>query len=256
MRAIYSLIGTLALVGTAHAAELRGSPEELKDYLHPAKQWVTLYAEAEEKAFTDNAIVSVVVTTKEKTLASSMEKNSQLRQSLIANLVQTGIAPSAINNAKFASSPQYGWFGKKPSSYEVVNRVVIKIDTEKQLKAIATQVDGHDEISLLSTEFEHSKADEFTQSVKAKALDKVLAQKAVYEQKLGVKLVAVNFRESSIRPMATAAAYGTEQLQMRMADNELSSAPMLKKAGEAEPHNSFDEIKYTANMSVDFEVNR
>ena len=255
MRYLYTLFSTLGLLAFScaiQAAELRGSPDELRNYLHPKKPVVTLYAEAEEKAFTDRAVVSLVVTTEEKTLSGSLEKNHQLRQGLIAELVAAGISASEINNAKFSSSPQYGWVGKKPSAYEVVNRVVIKIDSEQQLKAIATQVDAHSEFALSSTVFEHSKEQAFKQAVKEKALDKVLQQKVAYEQKLGLKLVAVHFREGEVRPMATLAAV-SPKLMSRRAEVEQDAEAYISASQEA-PATSFDEVKYRASMMVDFEV--
>jgi len=41
--------------------ELKGSPNDLRQFLYPSEKIVTLRAEAEKKAYSDKAIISLVI---------------------------------------------------------------------------------------------------------------------------------------------------------------------------------------------------
>jgi uncharacterized protein YggE len=172
----FLLMACLPLLSVAEP-ELRGSPNELRQFLQPQEKIVTIYGEAEKKAYTDVAIVSLVVTTEENRLSDSLAIYSRLRESVASKLSVAGIASVNINSSKFSTSPQYGWFGKKPSSYKVINRMAIKISDAKHLQAIAAVTDANPEIELSDITFEHSEEEAFKQGAKQKALDDVLEQK-------------------------------------------------------------------------------
>lgn len=253
MKRALTLLAVLAFSPTYALAqtELKGSPESLRDFLHPQENRVTLSAQAEERAYSDEAIVSVVVTTEAKTLQASITANSDLRESMTKRLIQAGIDAGSINNSKFSSSPQYGWFGKEPDSYEVVNRVAININDEEKLKTIAGIVDQHPEISLAGTEFKHSLKDQFMAQVKQQALDKVMVQKKLYEASLGVTLVPVNFRDHNIHSRPTR---GASQLEEIVVTAQLVSKSRDSYRERAPAPASFDEINYSAELSVEFKV--
>lgn len=236
--------------------ELKGSPEELRNFLHPRENIISLSASAEETAYSDEATLSLVVTTEEKALAQSIEKNAALRDSIRATLLKSGIKVEDINNSKFSSSPQYGWFGKKPSSFEVVNRVAIKITTEEQLKTVAKLADEHEEIILGGTEFKHSAKEEFEKKVKEEALNKILAEQKVYESKLGVKLTPVAFYDQPIQFAATRGAFEIEEVvvQRRQKSNDSYAAEAFASSPVSQQAISFDEVTYRANIRVEFKV--
>ncbi len=240
----------------AHVAvgqtELKGSPEELRNFLHPRENIVTLSAEAEKTAYSDEAIVSLVVTTKSKQLAEALQQNGELRASVRKTLTGVGVKSDNINNSKFSNSPQYSWFGKKPSSFEVVNRMAVKIDSENQLKVMAEIADQHEEIELSSTEFKHSQKDEFMQQVKQEALDKIDKQKQMYESQLNVNLVPIRFRDQPIHFKATR---GAVMLEEAVVSSRAASAQSLQQSPAPEPvGTTFDEVEYRANISVDYKV--
>lgn len=158
--------------------ELKGSPDELRGFLHPADRVVTISGHAEEKAYSDKAIVSLVITTEEKLLSKAISINGNLRDKITRSLVSSGIQPDLIKSSKFSSSPQYGWFGSKPSSYKVVNRMAISISDAGHLKEIAAVGDQYEEVELSDTAFEHTMKDEYSEKVKAQALEKIKSQKA------------------------------------------------------------------------------
>lgn len=234
--------------------ELKGSPEELRNFLHPVENIVTLTAEAEEVAYSDQAIVSLVVKTEHDELAVAIEKNAQLRGDIRAALLDAGIHNKYINNSKFSSSPQYGWFGKEPDSYEVINRMAITLNQEQQLKTVASLVDKDDAVSLASTEFKHSQKDDYLAKVKEQALSKVMLQKSVYEDSLNVTLVPINFRDQRVNYAATRGAVALEEVVVTSLVSKAASSREADYAGSKPAATSFDETKYTANIAVDFKV--
>jgi hypothetical protein len=134
-----------------------------------------------------------------------------------------------------------------------MNRIAIEINAENQLQIIAEIADQHDEVKLSGTTFKHSKKEEFNQKVKQKALDKVLAKKAYYEQALGIKLTPISFNESNVHFQATAGANVLGRAMMDEVQQDLNYAS--KRAAPIKPtSNSFDEVKYHGNIAVQFKV--
>jgi len=86
--------------------ELKGSPNELRHFLHPNDKIVTLSAEAEEKAYSDRAIISLVITSEDKLLSTSISNNIAIRESISQQLVSSGLNPDYIKSSKFSTSPQ------------------------------------------------------------------------------------------------------------------------------------------------------
>jgi uncharacterized protein len=248
--AAFTLLSTQAL----SAPELKGTPQELRGFLHPADKVVTITGQAEEKAYSDVAIVSLVVTTEDKLLSNAISQNTSLRAKITQSLLASGVNKNSIKSSKFSSSPQYGWFGKKPTSFKIVNRMAISITDEAHLKEIAVISDQFEEVDLSDTEFEHSAKDEYNQKVKAKALDKVLKQKAFYEKTLGLKLTAISIRDSNIHQMATRGARVLESVVVSRRLDESDSYSSIAKFKEQAPSTSFDEIKYQADITVDFKI--
>lgn len=236
--------------------ELKGNPDDLRKFLHPKDKVVSIFAESEETAYSDKAIISLVITTEDKLLSQSLSKNSALREQITKQLVKSGIEQESIKSSKFSTSPQYGWFGKKPSSYKVVNRMAISILEESQLQEIAVVADENSEVELSDTAFEHTKKEEIENKVKEKALSKVMKQKEFYEESLGIKLIPVGFRKGSQGHTATRGAMVLEEIvvtaQKRSSSLRDSSARITAYDSGAE--SSFDEVQYEAGIYVDFKI--
>lgn len=236
--------------------ELKGSPNELRHFLHPSDKIVTLSAEAEEKAYSDRAIISLVITSEDKQLSVSISNNIAIRESISQQLVTAGINPEHIKSSKFSTSPQYGWFGKKPDSYKVVNRMAVTITEESQLKSIAGVADSKEEIELSDIAFEHSKKDALKNQVKKLALDKVMKQKTLYENSLGVTLTPVSFRDNRLWIKGTQGAQMLEEVVMTASKRSRSysdnSVSHIQAQAPRSVGSSFDEIVYTAEIFVDF----
>lgn len=235
--------------------ELKGAPEELRQFLHPQEKTMSVSASAEKTAYTDLAIVSVVVKTEEKLLSNAIAKNSELRERLTMSLVAQGLDKTKIKSSEFSSSPQYGWFGDKPKSYSVVNRMAIRIEDGKSLEAISKLADQYQEVDIGSTMFKHSKEDELSLAVKQHAMEKILKQKAFYEQTLSVDLIAVNVYENWAKQDGTAGAENIERIVVT--GNRVRSDSFRESyQSKAPAPQSFDEIVYSAKLTVEFEVQR
>ncbi len=236
--------------------ELKGHPDELRQFIYPKGKIVSLYAHAEEKAYSDKAIISLVISTDDKTLAQSLAMNNQLRQGISKKLVAAGIGQEHIKSSKFSTSPEYGWFSKKPKSYKVINRMAITITEEAQLQTIAAIADRNENIALSDTAFEHSKKHELEQQVKEKALDNVMQQNDYYEKSLNVTLTPVGFRQSNTGLRATRGAMAVEKAMYSARDKSLRLEDASSSMPQPAPtsNTSFDEVVYQAGMYVDFKI--
>jgi uncharacterized protein YggE len=247
---------SISSVGVAANPELKGNPDDLRQFLYPSDKIVSIYANAEEKAYSDKATISLVIATNDKNLSASLSKNSKLRESITKQLVDSGINQDNIKNSKFSTSPQYGWIGRKPKSYKVVNRMAVSITEESQLQAIAAVADSNDEIELSDTAFEHTKKNEFENMVKKQALAKVMNQKEFYEKNLGIKLTPVGFRNSNVGHRATRGAMVLEEVIVtaQRKSHSLRETPMSADAFDTNAEPSFDEVLYEAGIYVDFKI--
>lgn len=232
--------------------ELKGHPDDLKSFIHPDKKIVTIRMTEKEKAYSDKAIVSLVITTEKKNLAGALQLNSDLRVKVTEVLTSSGLKPENIKTSKFSTSPQFGWFSDKPKSYQVVNRMAISITDEKQLNTIAKLSDENKEIALSGTEFEHTLKSEVEQKLKNKTLAKIMAQKAFYETQLGLKLKAVSFSDTDVVQSGTK---GARDLERRVV---ITGSRVKRDSYESEQpiavKQTFDEVEYSLTIAVQFEV--
>lgn len=247
-RSVSGLLGLLfLLLAPAHAEpELRGKADELKLFLQSGSRTVTLEDEATEKAYSDQALVTLAVTTESKSLAAALEANQSLRSAVMAALVQDGIAAENIRSSEFSTSPEYGWFGSKPSSYKVVNTLVVRVIDERQFQVVAGMADRYKEVQLSDTEFEHSGKEKSLERVRKAALEKVMSAKRFYENELGLRLKPVAF---STQGSGDGRARFEEVVvtARKVQDVPLAVASFDLPEG-------FDEIEYRARVSVTFEV--
>lgn len=230
--------------------ELKGSPEDLRKFLHPQAQLITLQDKAEKTAYSDKAIIHLVVTTEAKTMSESLVLNNNVREKVARDLIAAGISSKEIKNAKFTSTPQYGLFSKKPAVYKVVNRISISIFEEKDLRNVAQVADSYDEVELAKTEFEHTQKDLFEQQVKEDVLRKIDNQKQYYEKSLGVQLIPVSFRDTRFQQRPTMGAIAVEEVIVTGLRESISSK--YDSTEKAEP--SFDEVIYQAELAVDYQI--
>ena len=247
-----------SLAGYSHSslaqAQLSGTPEELREFLHPRPNTVNINGEGELTAYKDTAKVSLMVTSDERSLSQAMEVNQALRLELVQEFVAAGIPQEDINNSKFSSSPQFGLFGRNPNSFEVSARMEIQVTSEEHLQLLAATADEHEEVNFESTAFEHSEEDDFENQVREIALQDVMAQKAYYESSLGLELKAINFFYGGIRQMARAMPRTMMTPELAMDSNNRPAASSLAVSSAPPVAPTFDEVEYQTNINVVFEI--
>lgn len=247
-----------SLTGFSHSslaqAQLSGTPDELREFLHPRPNTVNINGEGELTAYKDIAKISLMVTSEERSLSEAMEVNQALRLELIQQFVAAGIPADDINNSKFSSSPQFGLFGRNPNSFEVSARMEIEVNSEEHLQLLAAAADEHDEVKFESTEFEHSDEDAFEDQVREMALQDVMAQKTYYESSLGLELKAVNFFYGGIRQMSRAMPRAAMAQEMAMDAGGRGTASSLAVSAAPAVAPTFDEVEYQTNITVVFEI--
>ncbi len=252
-KALTTLI-LISLSSSLYAApQLTGNPDELSYYLLDQRKIVTINGSATEEVEADTAIVAITVRTKEAKLNDALQENEKARKAIKDNLQQAGIAADKIKASKFSSSPNYGWFGEKPSSYEISNEVKISINSEEQLRAVAKIVDGQKDVLMGGAEFKDSQKEGNEQKVLQKALASVQAKQKTYEQSLGIVLIPVRVMDQNIyvqqlqqiRPQTR----GYEKRSDGVTSMVMSEAPDAQEASA-----DFGAITYSANVAVEFVV--
>lgn len=234
--------------------EIKGTPDEVRQIVYPHPTLVSLQGHAEEKAYADKAVVSLVVTTEEEKMAEAIARNTQIRADIKANLLQAGINSEDINTSKFSTTPEYGWFGKEPDQYKVINRIKIGVFSEKHLKIVAELADAHDEVGFAGAAYEHTEKEQFKQKVKKLALADVIRQKTFYEKSLGVKLIPHSFSDVRIAHRATRGAMLMGQMSMNVAAKREGIEVADSFAPQTKTPSSFDELTYEANVSVQYKI--
>ncbi len=232
-------------------AEIKGTASEVREIVHPLPNTTSISGYAEEISYSDKAIVSLSFTTGHEKLSTAIETNKVLREKVISQILESGIAREEIHSAKFSSTPQTGWFGKKVESYEVVNKLDVGIYTEEQLTKLASISDAYKEIDITNTTFKHTKEDSYKSMVKQKALDKVNEEKKLYESSLGVTLVPVGIGRINVTDRPVNSMYLEQD---RLKKSRISSYSTSMDMGAVSQESSFGEIKYEANASVTFRV--
>jgi hypothetical protein len=97
---------------------------------------------------------------------------------------------------------------------------------------------------------EHTAKENFQDKVRARALNKALAQKAVFQERLGVTLVPIGFNEQMLLP------YKTRDFEMEGFAANSRSRESDKSDGvlAAPPQQTFDKITYRAAIYVTFSI--
>ena len=254
---IFSLLAIIFAATVHSAPELKGNPDELKRFLYPDSTRVTITETAKEKAYSDKAIINLVIETEEDKMSDAIRKNTELRLKVSKLLTEAEISPDNIKTSKFSTSPQFGWFGDEPDSYQIINRMAVSIFREKHFYLLASFSDSYKEISLSTKEFEHTQKEKFEASVKKKALEKVMAQKAFYETQLGLVLKPVAFRDFDVVQSGTRSARDLETKIVvtgsRIKRSRAKSSSYAEEVQASVPQ-TFDEVEYKATISVEFEV--
>jgi uncharacterized protein YggE len=243
-------------MAAAAEPELKGTPAELQRFLRTSSHSVTLVGHAKRTVQADVGHVTVLVHSQARELAAAMTAAGQRREAFIRSIQRGGIDAKAIRAAKFASSPQFSWFGKTPSSYDISNEITVDVADERQMIAVASAAAESADSSVGAIAFEYSKQDELQEDVRRAAFDDALAKKSFYEQRLGATLKPTSFEFSDMSAHATAASAEFEDVVVSGARRNALAMPAQTSLPSMAPPPppSFGEREYEVSASVSFEI--
>ncbi|MDH4275520.1 MAG: SIMPL domain-containing protein, partial [Gammaproteobacteria bacterium] len=235
--------------GAVAAPELKGDPDELARYLVDDKKTVTLYGFGEERIYANHAIVSLVVKTKESKLLQALEQNTAIRNHIRNKLLAKGITADNIQSSRYSSTPVYSSFKDKPTSYEISNEVKITIVKEEEMLAVADIVDNLEQVYFARTEAKDTLKRDSQDKALDKALKNVLAKKRLYEEALGVTLVALKVNDQGVAQDGVNVAGAGK---FSAANDSVSSMTVTDSGKTSNAAGRFGEINYQSNIGVTY----
>lgn len=255
MRYLIFVCVVILIVGSVAFGEpeLKGTPSELTAYLRSLPRSIMLTGESKVEVQADKAIVEISIKTENSSLEACLKSNQTLRAGITAKLTEVGIPADKIAAEKFSSTPRYGFFGGKPSKYEVRNLVKITVTDEKDFQQIAKIVDQYQEVEYSGLNFKHSKEKELKKQATEQAFDDMMKKKAEYESKLGVTLTPRSFSEQTLFPQEQVFRDKSYYAGSAMMKAEIRSAAPQQAATE-ETASPFGELTFAANVSGEFEL--
>lgn len=149
--------------------EVKGKPNELIKYLKANENTVTISAQATHEVEADQAVALISIITENGLLKKALEQNLELRKKIINKLTKDGISSKKITGTKFSSTPQYGFFEKKPSNYKVENVMKIIVSSEIEFQYVASIIDSYDEVFYRELQYDHGDTENYRLAVLNKA---------------------------------------------------------------------------------------
>jgi len=247
---------TVAFIANAQP-ELKGTANDLAQYLNNVPRTVAVTGEAELKKTADRALLFLRVVTENKSLQEASRVNQEIRSKMLRTLAERGMPADRVQASKFSSTPKYGMFGEKAKSYRVENVIKIAANDEKEFQAVAGLVDALPEVRYDGIEFEHSNKEEMKQKALEQAIDKATEKKRLYETKLGVKLTPKGFAEANAGVLAMAEArkvYGSVSYRAKSEGVTSLPGPVGDPGDGGAMPNSFAELVYKAQVTVEYAV--
>ena len=263
MKTSKTFVAVAALASALNAnaeTELKGNPVELVSYLSGLPQIVSIVGESEVKVPADKAEVTLKVTTDSKSLVEALRLNQEARGKLAAFLKENGLGSNQIQGAKFSSTQKYGVFSEKAKSHRVDNFLKILVRDEKEFQAVGTAVDKWSEVQFLGIDVQHSNKESLKAKAQASALAKAGESRKIYEENLGVKLVAKRFQETSTSPFSNdQQSYYGFRYRPSASLQKTTHIPGLRGGADpsepgGEAGSPFGELTFTARVVVDYAV--
>ena len=112
---LFLLVGSRAFA----EPELKGTAPELAQYLAGVPKTVRIFGEGEVRSPADRAIVSLKVTTENRSRQEALQANQDLRGKILSHLKKQGVPAERVHASKFSSTPKFGLFSEKAKSYRV-----------------------------------------------------------------------------------------------------------------------------------------
>ncbi|MEM7364183.1 MAG: SIMPL domain-containing protein [Pseudomonadota bacterium] len=234
------------------APQISGTPDEVRAYVKPSPRSVVIQGQAERYSHSDRAHVTLAVVTREKTLTEALERNAEIRSDLVQAALNQGIPQDHINNTQFSTSPQYGWFGKRPTQFEVVNRVKVTASNERQLIFLAGVSDADEAVSVSDIAFEDSRKKLIESEVRLAAMADAKEKGYATAAALGLKVQPVSFGLHEAMPRPRFHAIRGEIIEEVVVTASNIRGPKVADMTPAPV--SFDERKYEATVTVEFQI--
>jgi len=226
------------------APELKGTPEELTRYLSGLPKTVNLVGEAKLEIQAQSGIITVGIKTEHAQLQTALQKNQALRTDIIAKLTASAIPEENIKGSKFSSTPEYGFFGKKPNNYVVDNVLKITVESETQMQHVAQIVDNRADVFYQGMELKEQDKEKIKTRLLQMALANAKHRQKIYEAELNVLLTPIVFHENiMVHPMPMPA----KQLRMMSSEN---SAQDSSTGGSL----SLGEHTYHGSVNIQYQV--
>lgn len=176
--------------------ELKGTPAELVNYLSSLPKEVSLTGEAKLEIQAESGTTTIGIKTENPKLQVALQNNQILRKEIIVKLNNFGIDQNKIKGTKFSSTPEYGFFGKKPNNYVVENILKVTVENEKELQGVAEIVDSYKEVFYQGIELKEQEKDEIKKRLLNMALANAKVKQKIYETELGIILKPISFEEN------------------------------------------------------------
>jgi uncharacterized protein YggE len=250
MRKTVLAVVFIALQLTAHAEpEIKGTATELAQYISGIPKNVSVIGEAEVRVPAHKAVLTLRVTTENRSLQEAFRSNLDLRSKIADQLKKQGISPDRIVASKFSSTPKYGIFSDKAKGYRVENVMRVTVQDEKEFQGATAIVDAYPEVQFGGVEFQYADREALKQQAIGKAIDNAGERAKVYGEKLALKLTPVAFTDNSVLPMNSMAPNASDGL-LTSGLRSTTPANVLPE----ESISSFGELVYTARVSVEYSV--
>jgi uncharacterized protein YggE len=238
--------------------ELKGTPSELSRYLQgvpmqEAPKSVSIAGEAELRVPAEQAVITLKVTTENRSLHEALRLNQEVRSKVIAFLKSHNLPAERVHASKFSSTPRFGLFGEKAKSYKVQNLVRITVEDEHEFQLAASVEAQFAEVQFVSAEFEVKDKEALKAKAVAQACDNANQRRRLYEEKFGLNLKAAAFASTPVvqavnsekRPYPSGSFGGFSSLQAK------AEAPV-----GADDVSLFGELVYTVSVTVEYKVDR
>lgn len=235
--------------------ELRGTAPELAGFIKGIPKTVVITGEAEVRVPAHRAVLSLKVTTENKSLQAALRANLDLRGKLTEYFQRQGITADRIHASKFSSTPKYGLFGDKAKSYRVENVMRIAVQDEKEFQGAAGAVDQWSVVQFGGVEFEYADKAALKSKAISQACDNANDRRKIYEERLGLKLTPASFSQGLVTQRNIEADnYGISLGRRQYSGSASSGGPGQSPGDESaaeESISSFGELVYTARVSVE-----
>ena len=255
-------IVSISLTLTARAEpELKGTPSELSRYLQdvPIRETpksVSVAGEAELRVPADQAVVTLKVTTENKSLHEALRLNQDVRTKLIAYLKSHNMPAERVHASKFSSTPRFGLFGEKAKSHKVENLVRITVEDEHEFQLTASTVDQFTEVQFVGADFEVKDKEAMKAKAVAQACDNANQRKSLMEEKLGMTLTPAAFSGGAVtQSPVIAVKTAANKSGSYYGGGAFGGFSSIQAVG-AEDVTSFGEMTYSTGVTIEYRVER